>query len=121
MVKIVITVSCRQKDLDAIASAENGPKSRIVDDDDLPKLAEGVNRQCVYERQRWNMFVFAMRTGYRPETLQRLKWKAFEQGTRDGRKYIKPIVGTQKNHQADYEHLDAGLLEQYVLASEDSR
>ncbi len=42
-----------------------------------------------------------------------VNWREFEKDVKDGRKFIKPIMGTAKNHQADYDKLDADLLEKY--------
>ena len=118
----LISFHSRQKELDAIAEARGEGKTEVVDECELPKLLDDVNVKSVYERQRWNMFRLAYRTGLRAETLMRLKWRQFQmEQLEGGKKLLRVVLSTMKNHQATYDKLDRSLLDKIIVQCEDAR
>ena len=59
--------------------------------------------------------------GYRPDSLAALQVDAFERGTMDGRRWIRPNLGSMKNHQPNLDKSDIQILSQMIFETEDSR
>ena len=94
----------------------------LITDDEVVKLCETTNESCVYEVQRKNILVFSHQTGMRPETLARLRVGSFERGVLpDGRRFLRPVIGTMKNKQGRLEKVEEALFHQMIIQHSDAR
>jgi hypothetical protein len=109
----------------------------ILQDGELEALFNDTNFHVPLQMQRYNILIMGFRTGtvcrpvsvlhslcnsgYRPDSLAALQVDAIERGTLDGRRWIRPSLGSMKNHQPNLDKVDAIILSQMVFETEDTR
>ena len=71
----------------------------------------------------YNVLTIGNRTGFRPESLQRMHLETFKEHIpgEDGRPYMTIVMGTKKNLPGDVSKVDAALFRQQVFPCNDKR
>ena len=109
----------------------------ILQDGELEAVYNDTNFSIPFQMQRHNIMIMGFRTGtvrrphnvdtpflhpgYRPDSLSALQVDAIERGTLDGRRWIRPSLGSMKNHQPNLDKVEAMILSQMVFETEDTR
>ena len=102
---------------------EERSSSEILQDAELEKLYNETNFANLLESQRYNILTIGNRTGFRPESLQRMHPETFKEHPpgEDGRIYMTIVMGTMKNLPGDVSKVDAALFRQQVFPCSDKR
>ena len=98
--------------IEAINEAQN-QEEEILQDVELEKLWKDTNFDSLFQVQRYNLMIFANRTGFCADTLQYLLTKTFERGNDQHGKFLTPKIGTMKNRPAGFQ-ADRHLFDQEV-------